>query len=137
MIIKTSEKEIEVLEENVSDFILDSFASDTKESRTLDGKYEKVILNMTYNYTLTLSNLRRKDKNDILTLFRNSYINLNSKVTINSEVLYELFYNEDYDDIILSSKEIEFEFDFNEISITQNSVYFNLNIPLRYVNYNI
>lgn len=137
MIIKTSEKEIEVLEENVSDFILDSFASDIKESRTLDGKYEKVILNMTYNYTLTLSNLRRKDKNDILTLFRNSYINLNSKVTINSEVLYELFYNEDYDDIILSSKEIEFEFNFNDISISQNSVYFTLNIPLRYVNYNI
>lgn len=137
MILKTSQKEIEILDENVSEFTLDSFSSNVKESKTLDGKYERVILSMTYNYSLTLSNIRRKDKNDILTLLRNSYLMLNSKVTINSNVLYELFYNEDYDDILLSPNEIAFEFDFNEISISQNSVYFDLVIPLMYTNYNI
>lgn len=137
MILKTSQKEIEILDENVSEFTLDSFSSNVKESKTLDGKYERVILSMTYNYSLTLSNIRRKDKNDILTLLRNSYLMLNSKVTINSNVLYELFYNEDYDDILLSPNEVTFEFDFNEISISQNSVYFDLVIPLMYTNYNI
>src|SRR5574343_59518 len=106
MILKTSQKEIEILDENVSEFTLDSFSSNVKESKTLDGKYERVILSMTYNYSLTLSNIRRKDKNDILTLLRNSYLMLNSKVTINSNVLYELFYNEDYDDILLSTNEV-------------------------------
>lgn len=137
MILKTSQKEIEILDENVSEFTLDSFSSNVKESKTLDGKYERVILSITYNYSLTLSNIRRKEKNDILTLLRNSYLMLNSKVTINSNVLYELFYNEDYDDILLSPNEIAFEFDFNEISISQNSVYFDLVIPLMYTNYNI
>lgn len=137
MIIKTSEKEIEILEENVSEFVLDSLSTDTKESRTLDGKYEKIILSMIYNYSLTISNIRRKEKNDILTLLRNAYINLDSKITINSEILYELFYNEDYDDILLAPDEIIFEFDFNEITINQNSVYFDITIPLRYINYNI
>lgn len=137
MIIKTSEKEIEILEENVSEFILDGFESDVRQSKTLDGKYEKIILSMIYNYSLTLSNIRRKEKNDILTLFRSAYINLDNKITINSEILYELFYNEDYDDILLAPDEIIFEFDFNEITITQNSIYFDLNIPLKYINYNI